>query len=108
MRGTIFILLFLFTTSHFAQEKIVISGKIVDINSKEPLEFVNLRFKGKEIGTTTTTSGHFILSYEKSEVDSGDVLEISFVGYETRKLPCGAIEKIIGQINHHRPYPFSI
>ncbi len=93
MRGTIFILLLICCNSGNSQEKRVITGKIVDVNSREPLEFVNLKFQGKTIGTTTTTSGHFILSYEKSEVNTNDVLEISFVGYESRKLTMDRLKR---------------
>jgi hypothetical protein len=85
MRGTFFILILLVTAVNFSQSNRVIAGKIVDSETREPLEFVNIKFLETEIGTTTTQSGHFILSFGKEEIRD-DLLQISFLGYETRIL----------------------
>ncbi len=94
MRSTIFFLLLFIASAVSAQEQQVIAAKIVDNQTKEPLEFVNIRFQGKDIGTTTTKSGHFILSYQRSEINEGDVLQISFLGYETRNLTTTRLKRL--------------
>lgn len=85
MRGAIFILFFFLTIFGFSQPNRIISGKIVNSETREPLEFVNIKFLGNGPGTTTTRSGHFILSFGKEEIQD-EVLQISFMGYETRNL----------------------
>jgi len=65
-------------------QKTIISGKIVDAETKEPLPFVNVVFKGSKIGTTSDFDGNYRLeTYYPS-----DSLQISSVGYipQTKKV----------------------
>jgi hypothetical protein len=94
MRSTISILLFFISTICSSQNTRVISAKIIDNKSKAPLEFVNIGFLNKDIGATTSTSGHFILSYPMDEIDVQDVLQISFLGYETRNLTFNQLKRL--------------
>lgn len=94
MRSTIFFLLLFLTTSLYSQEQQLIAAKIVDNQTKEPLEFVSIRFQGKDIGTTTTQSGHFILSYNKQRLDTDAILEISYIGYQTRYLTTKQLKRL--------------
>ena len=94
MRSTIFILLFFIASNCISQDTRIISAKIIDSDSKAPLEFVNIGFLNKEIGTTTTTSGHFILSYPINAVDVHDTLQISYLGYETRNLTFNQLRRL--------------
>lgn len=72
----IFLCIFYFRVS--AQETIV-TGKITDAASGDPIPYANVYFKGTTQGTTTDFEGHFLLrSFEK--IDS---LTASFVGYVT-------------------------
>jgi hypothetical protein len=57
-----------------------IRGQIVDSETKEPLPFVNISFKGTTIGTTSDFEGHYFLE-TRTPTDS---LHISFVGYKER------------------------
>ena len=61
-------------------------GKITDFETKEPLPFVNVVFKGTVIGTTTDIDGKFLLETGQA-VDS---IYVSFLGYTSIFL---AIEK---------------
>jgi len=94
MRSTISILLFFISSICISQETRVISAKIIDNNSKAPLEFVNIGFLNKDIGATTTTSGHFIMSYKTDQITEEDVLQISFLGYETRRLSFNQLKRL--------------
>ena len=82
----LFILLLLtsvFTTpSLLAQssEKLTrIRGTVIDKETKEPLPFVAIAFKGTSIGTTTDFDG----KYELSSQFATETLEVSFIGYTT-------------------------
>ena len=52
-------LLFIVNTANFAQELTRIKGKVTDINTKEPIPFVNIVFAGKNIVTTTDYKGEY-------------------------------------------------
>lgn len=94
MRSTIFFILLIWVSGLYGQEQQVIAARIVDNTTKVPLEFVNIRFEGKELGTTTTKSGHFILSFNKDKVTAADHLQISFLGYETRRLTMTQLKRL--------------
>jgi len=66
-------------TSTTAQE--LISGKVTN-NSGDPLIGVTISVQGTTTGTVTDIDGNFSL-----EADSDDVLEMSYVGYESQTIP---------------------
>ena len=76
---TISILSLLATQTGFAQETIV-SGKVMDAGSGDPIPFANLLFKGTSVGTTTDFDGNFQI---KTKTPS-DSLIASYVGYKMR------------------------
>lgn len=53
-------------------------GSVYDAQTKEPLPFVNVAFKGTKIGTTTSIDG----TYRLETYYSADSLVASFVGYK--------------------------
>ncbi|MCD7933268.1 MAG: carboxypeptidase-like regulatory domain-containing protein [Tannerellaceae bacterium] len=63
-----------------------IKGRVIEANSNEPLDFVNvtLRKKGVEnaipIGTTTDLDGNFVLTNVPNDTY---LLQVSFIGYQT-------------------------
>jgi hypothetical protein len=67
--------------SSFAQS-IVISGNVIDGNTKENLEFINVYLKKSKIGTTTDIKGNFTI---KTDI-LPDTLMVSFIGYKNVKL----------------------
>lgn len=78
MRLVSFLLLCLLSFAVAAQETIV-SGKVTDASTGDPIPYVNVYFKGTTQGITTDFDGHFKL-HTTSRVDS---LIASFVGYVT-------------------------
>jgi hypothetical protein len=54
-------------------------GKVIDAQTKETLPFVNLVFKGTQIGTTTDINGKYVIETNQ-KVDS---LMVSYLGYQT-------------------------
>lgn len=60
-----------------------IRGKVIDEDTKEPLSFVSLAFKGTSIGTITDFKGEFFLETRNATA----FLDISYVGYEPKSIP---------------------
>jgi len=67
----------LFAYSGIAHE--VISGKVINAKSKEPLPGANVIIKDTSEGTTTDVFGNFYFETEQISI----VLVVSYVGYET-------------------------
>lgn len=72
------LLTFLFINVN-AQKLTKIKGTVIDANTKEPLPFVNIAFKGANIGTTTDFDGNY---YLETQWGTGTI-QASFVGYTT-------------------------
>lgn len=70
--------------SAVSQNFINVSGRVTD-PAGAPLPGASVKVRGKKKGTTTNQLGEFVLT----GVESGDVLEVSFVGYETRVVTVG-------------------
>src|SRR5688572_6210428 len=80
--GVASLCLFLLTSIHAIAQKRLVTGKISDATG--PLPGVNLILKGTTIGTTSNANGEYSL-----EVDAGDILVASFIGYRTKEVPVG-------------------
>ncbi len=65
-----------------AQQETKISGMIFDAQTREPLPFVNIKYKGVKVFTTTDIDGNFSLS----TTTPSDTLVISYIGYRTKKI----------------------
>ncbi|MBN1638523.1 MAG: carboxypeptidase-like regulatory domain-containing protein, partial [Ignavibacteriales bacterium] len=81
MKKIIF-LFFVTITILFSQEKII-KGKIVDSSNNEPLQYANIVIVEKQIGTSTNENGEFVIT---AELDLNDIVKISYVGYEEKKI----------------------
>lgn len=62
-----------------------LKGRILDGTDQTPLAFASVGVKGTNRGTSTDAGGNFTL-----DVDDGDVLVVSYVGYEVREMPVPA------------------
>jgi len=60
---------------------ITAQGRVIDSVTKEPLLAVNISVKNKELHAQTNANGEF-----KLNVDKGDVLIFSYVGYKTKEV----------------------
>jgi len=92
MKKNIFIILFLIfeTITAFSQTGIVITKKVVDAKSKEPLIFAHIYIKKITTGTFTDENGYFTLIIPKSSIN--DTITVSFIGYETLKIKISEIK----------------
>jgi hypothetical protein len=75
-----------------AQKLTKIKGTVIDSKTKEPLPFVNVAFKGANVGTTTDFDGKFYLETQWGT----ETLLASFVGYKTasKKVELGKSQTI--------------
>ena len=71
-------LLLLFPFMLFAQQKTIITGKVYDATTREPLPFVNLLLKNTSVGTSTDIDG----AYSLETYTPSDSLEVSYIGYD--------------------------
>lgn len=92
----IFILTLISTLQIYSQGKAVISGRVIEQSTKEPIPFANvLLLEDKSdkmiIGIITEIDGHFILK----GINQGNYrVSISFIGYQTKIVPI-----LIGKLN---------
>lgn len=95
-RSYISILFLLFSLTSFSQEKVKITGRIVDESSGQSLPYVTIAVKSVEnesilSGTTTNDNGFFSISVDPTPI----YLEVSFIGFETKVIKDISIEKEI-------------
>jgi len=82
----LFFIFFLLTFSLASQaQKITISGKAVDNETKEPLPFATIGIKGKSIGTITNLHGEF--DFHIPREFQNDLFVINMLGYQTYEAP---------------------
>ncbi|EAR00852.1 DUF5686 family protein [Maribacter sp. HTCC2170] len=79
MKNFLFLFFFLFSLIIWSQTKV--GGTVID-ESGEPVAFANVIFKNSTEGTTTDDNGNFYMESDASY----DILEISFIGYETQDI----------------------
>jgi len=67
----------------YAQGITDVYGKVIDAETKEPLEYVNVRLIGALKATLTTPKGE----YQIRAVERVDSISFSYLGYKTRTIP---------------------
>ncbi len=82
----LFFIFFLFVFSLASQaQKITISGKAIDNETKEPLPFATIGIKGKSVGTITNLHGEF--DFHIPREFQNDLFVINMLGYQTYEAP---------------------
>ncbi|MCB0536233.1 MAG: carboxypeptidase-like regulatory domain-containing protein, partial [Bacteroidetes bacterium] len=79
--GIVYLLIFLFPIISFGQ---IISGKIIDRISAEPIPYANILIKDSHSGTVSNEDGEFEISVVKSKNEIK--LVISVIGYKTAQI----------------------
>ena len=73
------LLLLLLAAPSFYAQKTIVSGKVIDAETKEALPFVNVVFQDSKVGTSTDIDGNYrIETYYPT-----DSLQASFLGYNS-------------------------
>jgi len=65
--------------------KNLVSGKIIDIDTKEPLAGAIIQLKGESFGTKTDINGFFKLTISEELLSEKMVFQVLFVGYTTNE-----------------------
>ncbi|HBH05697.1 MAG TPA: hypothetical protein DDX92_03745 [Flavobacteriales bacterium] len=89
MRVRLSVLLLLFSTSFVQAQYTRVFGEVRDSVTDEPLPFVNIVFKGKNVGCITDVDGKFDINTQWGS----NTISISSVGYERKDLPVNVGEK---------------
>ena len=92
MRKYLFIIITVFLLlpfSSFSQQ--TIKGRIIDKNTREPMESALISINNKKEQTLTDRNGNFVLS----NVSNQDSVTVSFIGYATQVLPVASINNSI-------------
>jgi hypothetical protein len=79
-------LLLLFYLFSIAQEDITITANLFDESTGKPIEFANVGFEGRGVGTVSSAKGEFELHLKPSFVAQKYELMISCIGYKTIRL----------------------
>lgn len=69
----------------------IVTGKVTDATTKEPLAYVNIGVLYQNRGTISQEDGTFSINLSSSKPD--DVLVFSMIGYETIKIEWGQIKE---------------
>ncbi len=77
---SILVVLLTFFVLPVCAQTTIIQGKVTDAGSGDPIPFVNVYFKGTQIGATTDFDGNFLIRTDAP----GDSLVAGYVGYRTR------------------------
>lgn len=101
MNRYIFIVLLIISFTQVQAQSTVISGKVTDASSNEPIMFCNVFFVGTKIGTMTDFEGNYKLE-TKNALDS---LTVQALGYASRIKP---IKKGIKQTLNFQIKPSNI
>ena len=79
-----------------AQESVTIQGKVTDAVNLQPLPFAQIALSGSTLGTVSNEEGLFRLtipllrrsaSHHENDTGYPDTLLVSFLGYQTERLP---------------------
>ncbi len=72
------------------QQQNVVTGKVIDSETGEPIPGVNIIVKGTTVGTMTDASGDYLLNVPNKNA----ILVFSFIGYSSQEIPLEGRSKL--------------
>lgn len=84
-QGLLILLLLIMFFPTFAQERVV-TGKVTDGATQQPMPGVSVLVKGTSTGSTTDANGTYSLKVAENE----SILVVSFIGYASQEIAVGA------------------
>ena len=99
-----------FSFFSFSQQIITIDAIVLNEATKTPIEYVNIGFIRKGIGTVSNNNGAFLLEYNEDFVTAKDILQFSVLGYETLKIEAGNLFNLLENSNkiYLKPAPINL
>jgi hypothetical protein len=95
-------------TGVFAQYQVTIEAFVFDKETKQPLQFANVEFEGKQIKAISEKDGKFTLVYDEASIGAEDFFLCSVLGYETLKVKANQLFRLLTNSNkiYLKPKPF--
>ena len=100
----LFVLLTFFTIQFLCSQQndfveININAQVLDYESQSGIQFSEVTFLNKNIGSLTDDEGNFSLNYIQKSIENNDVFMISAHGYDTIKTTASNLYKFLNNTN---------
>ena len=100
----LFLLLTFFTIQFLCSQQndfveININAQVLDYESQRGIQFSEVKFLNKNIGSLTDDEGNFSLNYIQKSIENNDVFMISAHGYDTIKTTASNLYKFLNNTN---------
>jgi len=89
---TLFI--FLFSANVFSQSPVIIQGKVIDKETKDPLP-AYISIKGTDVGSSADYDGTFRLVLDATDIREPIILEVFQLGYKTKEVEARTGEELL-------------
>ncbi len=107
MMKRISIVLALLATAVLAlSQQLILSGKVMDAKTKEPLSFATIRIKSGSGGTVSNADGEF--SFITASQSKTDTLLITMMGYDSYQITLSEIQGINSMLVKLKPRPIEL
>lgn len=83
----------------FSQVAVTMDAIVLNATTNQPVEFANVQFLDMNLGTVSDGQGKFRLQFDEEVVGPNGVLQISALGYATKKLTLDELYKILEKQN---------
>jgi tetratricopeptide (TPR) repeat protein len=74
------------------KDQVIIKGRILNSKTQQPVSFANIGFFRREIGTVSDEQGNFELQFNTKDIETGDILQVSILGFQTMKIDVGDLD----------------
>ena len=100
----LFVLLTFFTIQFLCSQQndfveININAQVLDYESQSGIQFSEVTFLNKNIGSLTDDEGNFSLKYIQKSIENNDIFMISAHGYDTIKTTASNLYKFLNNTN---------
>ena len=91
-------------------QNLIVQATIIDRKTQNPIEFANIGFFNKGIGTISNEKGFFSLEYNTKRIKTTEILKISTLGYQTLEIPADKLSQFTSSENiiYLDPEPFAL
>lgn len=81
------------------KDQVLINGRILNAKTQQPVSFANIGFFRREIGTVSDEQGNFELQFDTKDIETGDILQVSILGYQTLRIDAGDLDLLQSSSN---------
>ncbi len=90
-----FLISVFFCNFSFPQSNVTISAAVYDATTKNPIEFANVGFLNKNLGTLSDNDGYFNIGYKTNLINDLDTLKVSATGYYDFPIPVSKLKSLL-------------